>query len=78
MKSWQNIYEEVMTNHLRLSSMKHLRWNHDKAYTMKLWQSHEGEKLGEKTGEISPLHLNIIFTEFSNKIQIVKSQAWKI
>ena len=60
-KSWQNIYEEVLT--------KHLRWNLDKVFTMKSWQSlydeiHEnsrGEKRGEKTGEISPLHLKYIF-----------------
>ena len=72
-KSWQNIYahydEEVLTKHVRL--------NHDKTYTKKSWQniydeimtkhlrrSHEnswGEKRGEKTGEISPLHLNYIF-----------------
>ena len=33
MKSWQNIYEEVMTKHLRLCLTKHLRWSHDKTYT---------------------------------------------
>ena len=31
MKSWQNIYDEIMT--------KHLRRNHDKTYTMKSWQN---------------------------------------
>ena len=39
---------------------KHLRRSYDKAFTKKLWQSHEGEKRGEKTGDISPLHLNYI------------------
>ena len=55
-KSWQNIYahydEEIMTKHLR--SLR--------------WRSHEnswGEKRGEKRGEISPLHLNIIFGSFT-------------
>ena len=34
MKSWQNIYEEIMTKHIRS-----LRWrNHDKTYTMKFRQ----------------------------------------
>ena len=55
MKPWQNIYDEIMTKHIRS-----LRWrNHENSW---------GEKRGEKTGEMSPLHLNIIFTEFSNKI----------
>ena len=59
-------YEEILTNHLR--------WSHDKAYTMKPWQIHEGEKLGEKTGEISPLHLNIIFGSFT----LITKKSWQI
>ena len=35
----------------------------------------EGEKTGEKRGEISPLHLNIIFAEFSNKMNEVRMYA---
>ena len=64
-KSWQNIYEEVLTNHIRRS--------HDKVFTMKSWQIHEGEKLGEKTGEISPLHLNIIFGSFT----LITMKSWQ-
>ena len=66
MKSWQSLYEEVLTKHLRWRSL-------DKTFTMKSWQSlyeeiHEnstGEKRGEKRGEISPLHLKYIFVWFT-------------
>ena len=43
----KNIYEEVMTKHIRWSHdkniyeevlTKHVRWNHDKTCTMKSWQ----------------------------------------
>ena len=52
--------EEVSTNHLRSCLTKHIR--------SLRWRNHEnswGEKRGEKRGEISPLHLNIIFGSFT-------------
>ena len=55
---------------------KHLRRSHDKTFTKKSWQNiyeevmkiQEGEKLGEKTGEISPLHLKYIFVWFYEEV----------
>ena len=64
-----------------MDHLRSLRWNHDKTFTMKSWQNiyvhvwqniyeevmkiQWGEKRGEKRGEISPLHLNIIFGSFT-------------
>ena len=45
-KSWQIIYDEVMT--------KYLRWNHDKTFTKKSWKFMRWEKRWDLTS--SPKH----------------------
>ena len=71
-KSWQNIYDEVYfldcCQNVMLSP-----FSKEVRLTEGPRDPHEnsrGEKLGEKTGEISPLHLKYIFAEFCIKFWV--------
>ena len=74
-KSWQNIYDEVMTKHLRS-----LRWRSlDKTYTMKKsWKFMRWEKRWEKRWDLttSPkIYFWIIYAHYDEKV-LTKHLRW--